>query len=159
MVSLLWWGCVCQMSFCCKTYLKQWKCPLQWRHNERHGVSNHWRLHCLLNCWPRSKKTSKPRVTGPFAGNSLVTGEFPAQKASNAENVSILMTSSWSHWSQGLKAVTSTAFNTFSNDQAVSVTTIPAQKLFTLWVRVPYMYTRPKPGHLCRPTYRGWLGT
>ena len=36
-------------------------CPLQWRHNERHGVSNYRRLHCLLNCWyrPRSKKTSK----------------------------------------------------------------------------------------------------
>ena len=27
--------------------------PLQWRHNERHGVSNHQRLHCLLNCWYR----------------------------------------------------------------------------------------------------------
>ena len=22
---------------------------LQWRHDERDGVSNHWRLHCLLN--------------------------------------------------------------------------------------------------------------
>ena len=31
----------------------------------------------------------KLRVTGPCAGNSPVTGEFPAQKASNAENVSI----------------------------------------------------------------------
>ena len=39
----------------------------------------------------RSKKTSKLRVTGLFAGNSPVTGEFPAQRASNAEN---LMTSS-----------------------------------------------------------------
>ena len=36
-----------------------------------------------------SKKTSKLRVTGLCAGNSPVTGEFPAQKASNAENVSI----------------------------------------------------------------------
>ena len=37
----------------------------------------------------RSKKTSKLRFTGLCEGNSLVTGEFPAQRASNAENVSI----------------------------------------------------------------------
>ena len=35
------------------------------------------------------KKISKLRVTGLCAGNSLVTGEFLAQMASNAENVSI----------------------------------------------------------------------
>ena len=35
------------------------------------------------------KKTPKPRVTGLCEGNSPVTGEFPAQRASNAENVSI----------------------------------------------------------------------
>ena len=33
------------------------------------------------------------RVTGLCAGNSPVTGEFPSQMASNAENVSI----SWRH--------------------------------------------------------------
>ena len=37
----------------------------------------------------RPKKTLKPRVTSLCAGNSPVTGEFPAQKASNAKNVSI----------------------------------------------------------------------
>ena len=37
----------------------------------------------------RSKKTPKPRATGLCAGNSPVTGEFPAQRASNAENVPI----------------------------------------------------------------------
>ena len=37
----------------------------------------------------RSKKTSKLCVTGLCVGNSPVTGEFPAQRASNAENVSI----------------------------------------------------------------------
>ena len=36
----------------------------------------------------RSKKTSK-RVTGLCVGNSSVTGEIPAQRASNAENISI----------------------------------------------------------------------
>ena len=64
---------------------------LQWRHNGHDGVSNHQPQHCLLNrlfrC--RSKKTSKPRITGLCAGNSPVTGEFPAQMASNAENASI----------------------------------------------------------------------
>ena len=64
---------------------------LQWRHNERGSVSNHQSLKCLLNCRfrRRSKKTSKIRVTGFCVGNSPVTGEFPAQKTSNAENVSI----------------------------------------------------------------------
>ena len=37
----------------------------------------------------RAKKTSKLRVTGLCAGNSPVTGEFPAFMASNVENVSI----------------------------------------------------------------------
>ena len=36
-----------------------------------------------------SKKTSKLCITGRCEGNSPVTGEFPAQRASNAENVSI----------------------------------------------------------------------
>ena len=37
----------------------------------------------------KKKKTSKLRVTGLCVGNSPGTGEFPAQMASNAENVSI----------------------------------------------------------------------
>ena len=65
--------------------------PSQWRHNERNGVSNHRHLHCLLNCWfrRRSKKMSKLCVTGLCAGNSTVTGEFPAQRVSNAENKNV----------------------------------------------------------------------
>ena len=64
---------------------------LRWRHNERDGISNHRRLHCLLNpLWrPRSKKTSKLRVTGLCGGNPPVTGGFPSQMASNAEYVPI----------------------------------------------------------------------
>ena len=66
-------------------------CSLYWRHNEHDGVSNQWRADCLLNRLSRrrSKKTSKLRVTGLCEGNSPLTGEFPAQMASNAENVSI----------------------------------------------------------------------
>ena len=64
---------------------------LQWRHDERDVVSNHQRFDCLLNRLyrRRSKKTSKLIVTCLGVRNSPVTGEFPAQRASNAENVSI----------------------------------------------------------------------
>ena len=64
--------------------------PLQWRHNEHDGVSNHQPYDCLLNHLfkHRSKKTPKLRVTGLGEGNSPVTGEFPAQRASNAGKVS-----------------------------------------------------------------------
>ena len=50
---------------------------------------------CLFNRLfrRRSKKTSMPRVTGLCEGNSPVTGEFPTQRASNTENVSI-----WWHY-------------------------------------------------------------
>ena len=79
---------------------------LQWRHNQRDGVSNHQPHDCLLNRLfrRRSKKTSKLCVTGLCAGNSPVTSEFPTQKASNAANISIW----WRHhvfkncWSNGV---------------------------------------------------------
>ena len=65
--------------------------PLQWRHNGRDSVTNHQPHDCILNRLfrRRSKKTSKFRATGLCVGNSPVTGEFPAQMASNAENISI----------------------------------------------------------------------
>ena len=68
---------------------------LQWLHNERDSVSNHRPHDCLLNRLfrRRSKKTSKLHVTGLCDGNSPVTGEFPAQRASNVEILSI----SWRH--------------------------------------------------------------
>ena len=39
---------------------------LHWRYNDHDGVSNHQPRVCLLNCLfsPRSKKTSKLRITG-----------------------------------------------------------------------------------------------
>ena len=48
---------------------------------------------CLLNRLfrRRSRKISKLRVTGLCAGNSPVTGEFTAQRASNTENASICL--------------------------------------------------------------------
>ena len=64
---------------------------LQWHHNDNDGVSNHQPHGCLLNRLfrRRSKKTSKLRDTGLCVGNSTGTGEFPAQRPSYAENVSI----------------------------------------------------------------------
>ena len=52
---------------------------IQWRHNERDGVSNHRRQDYLRNRFfkRRSKKASKLRVTGLCLGNSPVTGESP----------------------------------------------------------------------------------
>ena len=76
----------------------------QWRHNKHNGILNPWRLHCLLNCWfrCRSKKTLKLRTTGICEGNSPVTGEFPSQKASKVENVSIW----WHHHAMAIAGTT-----------------------------------------------------
>ena len=73
--------------------------PLKWRHNERDGVSNHQPHDCLLNLLFRGKEKNnnnkKPQQNikaprhWPLCGDSPVTGEFPAEMASNAENVSI----------------------------------------------------------------------
>ena len=53
--------------------------------------SNHRRPDYLFNRLfrRRSKTTSKLRVTDLCEGNPPVTGEFPSQRASDAENVSI----------------------------------------------------------------------
>ena len=63
---------------------------LQWRHNEPNGASNHQPHDCLLRLFRhRSKKIPKRRVSGLCEGNSPVTGEFPSQRTSNAENATI----------------------------------------------------------------------
>ena len=64
---------------------------LQWRHDECESVSNRLCPDCLLKRLfrHRSKKTPKLRVTGLCEGNPSVTGGFPSQRSSNAENVSI----------------------------------------------------------------------
>ena len=72
-------------------FTAQFMQTLQWHHNKHDGISNHQPLDCFLNSLfrHRSKKTSKLHITGLCVGNSPVTGEFPEQRASNAENVSI----------------------------------------------------------------------
>ena len=93
-VSLLTYICVTQPH-----WVNQWPpilrthicVSLQSSHNEPDGVLNHQPHDCLLNrlfrC--RSKKTLKLCVIDLCVGNSPASGEFPAQRASNAENVSI----------------------------------------------------------------------
>ena len=102
---------------------------LQWRHNELDGVLNHRRLGCLLNRWfrRRSKKASKLRITGLCEGNSPVTGEFPAQRASNAENVFIW----WRHHECGQLS------------QRISPSW--SRKLTAAWVTWKLSHARPKP--------------
>ena len=70
---------------------------LRWRHNGHNNVSNQQPHDCLLNCLfrRRSKKTWKLCVTDLCTGNSPGNGEFPAQMASNAENVSIWWFYEW----------------------------------------------------------------
>ena len=83
---------------------------LLWRHNERAGVSNHQFHDCLLKLlfrrrskktpklhWKKTKKTSKRHW--PLCMEFTVTAEFPGQRASNAENVSIW----WRHHVTGPK--------------------------------------------------------
>ena len=62
---------------------------LQWRHNVRDGVSNHQPHDHLLNRLFKEhiKENIKAPRHWPLWGE--LTGEFPAQRASNAENVSI----------------------------------------------------------------------
>ena len=88
-----------QYGFCLRCRADQ--LSLQWRHNEHDSVSNHQPHDCLLNRLfrRRSKKTSKLRVTSHCLGNSPGTGEFPAQMASNAENVSIW----WRHHGRSIE--------------------------------------------------------
>ena len=99
----------------------QWQ-SLQWRQYECDGVSNHQAHECLLNRLfrRRSKKIlSKLRVTGLCKGNSSVTGEFPAQRASKAENVSIW----WRHHAVTLLIINKTTHGV--KDIALVVPTQP----------------------------------
>ena len=65
------------------------KSLLQWRHNERDGVSNHRRLDCLiaqLFVQALDQRKHQSSVSLAFVRG---TGGFPSQRTSNAENVFI----------------------------------------------------------------------
>ena len=89
---------------CATTVIWNANSTLLWRHNGRDAIASLitslTSVYSTIHVRRRSKKTSKLRVTGLCAGNSPETGEFPAQMASNAKNVSIW----WRHhaYSRGL---------------------------------------------------------
>ena len=63
---------------------------LHWRHNDHDGVSNHQPHGFLLNrLFRRRSKNTKALRHWPLCGEFTGSGEFPAQRASYAENVSI----------------------------------------------------------------------
>ena len=77
-------------------------------------------------------RRSKLRVTGLCEGNSPVTGEFSAQRASNAENVSIW----WRHHEiRDLNNATQTAIFVFHRMSSVLLT----------WHWIPQTKTRVRP--------------
>ena len=96
---------------------------LQWRLNERDGVSNHRCFDCLLSRFfgRRSKKISKLHATGLSClceGNSPVTGEFPTQRASNAENDSIW----WRHHGKPTVAIMPTLSLSMTPQDVITIT-------------------------------------
>ena len=125
------------MTWCCQE-------TLRWRHNERGSVSNHQPHDCLLNglFGRRSKKTWKLRVIGLCAGNSPGTDEFPAQMASNAENVAIW----WRH------------HDSHYLDQRWSVLKMAIKingSYFWPWATVPYGFMWPQLVNTLRPWQNG----
>ena len=70
---------------------REWIWTLLWHHNELAGVSNHQPRDCLFNVYSRADQTKNIKAPRhwPFCGEFTGTGEFPAQRASNAANVSI----------------------------------------------------------------------
>ena len=63
---------------------------LQWRHNERNGVSNHRRLVCSTVCSGADQRKHQSSASLAFVmGIHRWPVDSPAQRASSAENVSI----------------------------------------------------------------------
>ena len=120
---------------------------LRWRHNDHAGVSNHQPHGCLLNrlFGRKSKKTSKLRVTGLCAGNSPGTGEFPAQMASYAENVSIW----WRHHVTRLERLADGDITTILQGELLCLYTgIP---VIACWTHTKCLWFYSQPLYVNRP--------
>ena len=118
-----------------KHYLKclglcVWYMTLEWRPNGRESVANHQPHDCLLNrlLRRRSKKTSKLRVTGLCAGNSPGTGEFPAQMASNVENVTIW----WCHHATNKNWYIDISVSAVTSPHSITINSERAPIIFTV---------------------------
>ena len=70
---------------------------LKWRHNERHGVSKHRHLNCLLSCLfsRTSKEIWKLPCHWPLCGESTGERRIPHTKGQSRRKCLHLMTSSW----------------------------------------------------------------
>ena len=80
---------------------------IQWHHNERDGVSNHRRFHVFTKSFVQAQiKIHQSSESLAFVRNSPVTGELPAQRASNAKTVSI-----WWRHNESLKCCDFCSFN------------------------------------------------
>ena len=125
--------------------------PLQRHHNECSGISDQQSLDCLHNrlFWQRSKKKSKLRVTGLCEGNSQGTGEFPARKASNAENVYDVIMLGF-HLMQRVISITANKAWCILVFNCNSILTIPGM----LW----YGFNPLKPGWMSIITLCTWDG-
>ena len=133
---------------------------LRWHHDERDGVSNNRRLHCLFNCllMRRLKKTSKLRVTGPCEGNPPVTGGLPPRRGSNAENIR------WRHHVQCNKAKVMKIFDGWSSEPRSGTSTSNARmaaesgwSLGTRHVDKPGTSLHPSLQWQERITFRRWI--
>ena len=79
---------IIRKAFPCHNFIMMYiALSLDWRHNERVGVSNYRCPDCLLNRLfrHRSKQTSNFCFTGLCEEKPPVTGGFPSERTSNAE--------------------------------------------------------------------------
>ena len=86
----------------------------------------------------RSKKTPKLRVTGLCVGNSPVTDEFPAQRASNTENVSIW----WRHHGFSYSLFVNTALNAMTHFNISGIKMCSSIYICACWVRQVFIIQR-----------------
>ena len=84
------------------------------------------------------KKNTKARVTGLCEGISLVTGEFPAQRASNAENVPIW----WRHPGTTSGAISDDKVGTMTTPGVQCITTATPPELENTWRCLIYKASR-----------------
>ena len=84
-----WWGHILLSIFVkVTTFSSLRSITLQWCHNDHHGVSNHLHSTVCLNVYLNyHQRQTKPVLLALCEWNPPVTGGFPSQMASNAENV------------------------------------------------------------------------
>ena len=91
---------ICLFYMICDCNTHSQPCTLQWRHNDHDGISNHQprRLFTQPSIQTQIKENIKAPCHWPLCGEFTGTGEFPTQRVSYAENVSIW----WRHHEESL---------------------------------------------------------